>query len=106
FSPPLSQFSTRASVSHPPPSTMAPAPPATDAQPKRKRPMAINESKLNDFMGKAVGDLGAAMSACLAMIGDRLGLYKAMAGAGPMTPAQLATKSGTAERYCREWLLN
>jgi hypothetical protein len=50
--------------------------------------------------------MGAAMSACLVMIGDRLGLYKAMVGAGPMTPADLAKKTGTRERYIREWLLN
>lgn len=68
--------------------------------------MAINEAKLNEFMGRAVSDMGAAMSACLVMIGDRLGLYKAMAGAGPMTPADLAKKTGTRERYIREWLLN
>jgi 2-polyprenyl-3-methyl-5-hydroxy-6-metoxy-1,4-benzoquinol methylase len=68
--------------------------------------MSINEAKLNEFLGKAVGDMGAAMSACLVMIGDRVGLYKAMAGAGPMTPKDVAIKSGCAERYVREWLLN
>jgi 2-polyprenyl-3-methyl-5-hydroxy-6-metoxy-1,4-benzoquinol methylase len=68
--------------------------------------MAINESKLNEFLGKAVGDMGAAMSACLVMIGDRLGLYKAMAGAGPMTAAELSKKTGCRERYLQEWMLN
>ncbi|MBL9031964.1 MAG: class I SAM-dependent methyltransferase [Phycisphaerae bacterium] len=68
--------------------------------------MAIDEAKLHDFLGKAVSDMGAALSACLVMIGDRLGLYKAMAGAGPMTSAELAAKAGCAERYVREWLLN
>ena len=48
--------------------------------------------------------MGAAMNAALIVIGDKLGLYKAMAGAGPMTSAELAKKSGTAERYVREWL--
>ena len=46
--------------------------------------MAIDESKLNEFLGKAVGDLGAAMSAALMLVGDRLGLYKELAK-GPIT---------------------
>ena len=68
--------------------------------------MAINEAKLNEFLGKAVGDIGAAMSAVLVLLGDQLGLYKGMAGAGPLTPAELARRTGTAERYVREWLAN
>ena len=68
--------------------------------------MAINEAKLHEFMGRAVGDIGAAMSATLVLIGDKLGLYKAMAHAGPMTSAELAKKTGAAERYLREWLAN
>lgn len=68
--------------------------------------MAIQESKLQEFLGKALQDIGAGMSAVLVLIGDRLGLYKAMAGAGPLTPAQLAQRTGTAERYIREWLAN
>lgn len=64
----------------------------------------IDESKLNEFMEKVVGDLGAAIHATLVLIGDKLGLYRAMAGAGPLTPAELAARSGTAERYVREWL--
>ena len=48
--------------------------------------MAINEGKLNEFLGKAVGDFGATMHAALVVIGDKLGLYKAMAGAGPLSP--------------------
>src|SRR6185295_5657295 len=52
------------------------------------------------------GDLGGAASAVLALVGDRLGLYKAMHEAGPMTPAELAKKTGTNERYIREWLGN
>lgn len=68
--------------------------------------MAINPDKLNEFMGKAVGDMGAAFSAALVLLGDRLGLYKAMAGAGPMTPGELAKKTKTTERYVREWLDN
>ena len=64
----------------------------------------IDEAKLNAFMGRAVQDMGAAMHASLIVIGDKLGLYKAMAGAGPLTPAQLAAKAHTDERYTREWL--
>ena len=66
--------------------------------------MPINEAKLNDFMGKIVGDLGATMSGALLILGDRLGLYKAMAAAGPVTAGELAQRSGTSERYVREWL--
>src|SRR5215831_16684105 len=64
----------------------------------------LNEAKLHDFVMKAVGELGAAMNAALVLIGEKLGLYKAMAGAGPMTAAELARKSSTDERYVREWL--
>ena len=66
--------------------------------------MAVDEARLGEFMGKIVGDLGAAVSAALVVIGDKLGLYKAMAGAGGLTPAELASRTGTAERYVREWL--
>jgi SAM-dependent methyltransferase len=67
--------------------------------------MAINEARLNEFLGKAVGDLGAAMSASLMLVGDRLGLYKGLAQ-GAATSAELATRTGTHERYIREWLGN
>jgi SAM-dependent methyltransferase len=66
--------------------------------------LKIDEAKLNEFMAKAVGDMGAAINTSLILIGDRLGLYKAMAGAGPMTPSEVATKTGTCERYVKEWL--
>jgi DNA-binding SARP family transcriptional activator/SAM-dependent methyltransferase len=65
----------------------------------------IDETKLNEFMGKAVGDIGAAMSAALVVIGDELGLYKALANS-PATPQELAQRTGTIERYVREWLNN
>jgi SAM-dependent methyltransferase len=55
-------------------------------------------------MGQAMGEIGGAMNAALVMVGDKLGLYKAMAEAGPMTSAELAKKTGTMERYVREWL--
>jgi SAM-dependent methyltransferase len=64
----------------------------------------IDPAKLERFVGSVVSDLGATMNAALVRIGDKLGLYRAMAGAGPMTPAELAEKTGTAERYVREWL--
>jgi 2-polyprenyl-3-methyl-5-hydroxy-6-metoxy-1,4-benzoquinol methylase len=66
----------------------------------------IDQNKLNDFMGRAVGDIGSAISAALVLIGDKLGLYKAMAASGPVTPAELATRTETTERYVREWLNN
>ena len=68
--------------------------------------MSVDEAKLHEFLGKAVGDIGAGMSVALVLIGDKLGLYKAMAQAGPVTPAELARRTGTAERYVREWLAN
>src|SRR5688572_4816262 len=64
----------------------------------------IDENKLNEFMGKAVGEMGAAMNGALILIGDELGLYKAMNGAGPMRAADLALATGTNERLVREWL--
>jgi len=64
----------------------------------------INEDKLNAFMGQVVGELGATVNAGLIVIGDKLGLYKAMAQSGPITPGELADKTGTTERYIREWL--
>jgi SAM-dependent methyltransferase len=66
--------------------------------------MNIDSTKLDQFMGRMVGELGAAANAALVVLGDRLGLYKAMMEAGPMTSRQLAEKAGTDERYTREWL--
>ena len=56
------------------------------------------------FVEKAVGELGAAITAPLVVIGDELGLYRAMADGAPVTPAELASRTGTTERYVREWL--
>ncbi|HEX6997447.1 MAG TPA: class I SAM-dependent methyltransferase [Gammaproteobacteria bacterium] len=67
--------------------------------------MAVNEEKLNAFLGKAVGDLGASISAVLMLIGDELGLYRALAKKR-MSAAELAAETGTHERYVREWLAN
>ena len=65
--------------------------------------MAIDETKLNAFMGNFVRDLGAVMHAATIVVGDELGLYKALAE-GPLTADGLATKTGTDARYIREWL--
>jgi 2-polyprenyl-3-methyl-5-hydroxy-6-metoxy-1,4-benzoquinol methylase len=64
----------------------------------------IDEQKLEQFMGQFVQDMGAAATAPLVVIGDKLGLYKAMAGGDPLTPADLAARTGCRERYLREWL--
>jgi SAM-dependent methyltransferase len=64
---------------------------------------ALNMDKLNAFVGQFVGDLGAAVHAGMVVIGEKLGLYKALAS-GPMTSAELAAKTNTDERYVREWL--
>ena len=66
--------------------------------------MAADGDKLQEFMGKMADDMGAAMSASLVVLGDRLGLYKALADAGPSTSAGLAAKAGVNERNLREWL--
>jgi SAM-dependent methyltransferase len=65
--------------------------------------MAIDMDKLNAFIGRFVGDLGAAVHAGMVVIGEKLGLYKVLA-AHPMTSAELADKTATDERYVREWL--
>ncbi len=66
----------------------------------------INEDKMNAFLGKVVGDFGASLSSVLGYIGHKLGLYAALAASDGMTPVELAAKTGTTERYVREWLLN
>ena len=63
----------------------------------------MDEKKMTEFVEKAVGDVGALLGGAMVVIGDQLGLYRAMAGAGPLTPAELAGRTGTAERYVREW---
>lgn len=66
--------------------------------------MQIDEKRLEALLGKMVGDMGAAVNGALIIIGERLGLYRALAAAGAATPAELATETGAAERYVREWL--
>jgi SAM-dependent methyltransferase len=69
-----------------------------------EQPAAIDTDKLMGFVFRAVDEVGATLNTALVVMGDRLGLYRAMAGAGPLTPAELAERTGTAERYVREWL--
>jgi SAM-dependent methyltransferase len=65
----------------------------------------MNEDRLNELVGQAVGDFGAIVSGALVVIGDRLGLYRVLAAAdGPLTSAEVAERAGCAERYVREWL--
>jgi SAM-dependent methyltransferase len=63
----------------------------------------LEDAKLEALLEKMVGDMGAAAVAPLVMLGDRLGLYKALAEHGPMTTETLADRTGTTERYVREW---
>lgn len=65
--------------------------------------MDLDMTKLEPLLGTMVNDIGAAANAALVLTGDKLGLYRALAE-GPLTPAQLAGKTGTHERYVREWL--
>src|SRR3954466_10673849 len=64
----------------------------------------MDDIRLMEFVGKAVEDVGALLGGAMVVIGDKLGLYRSMAGAGALTPGELAARTGTAERYVREWL--
>ena len=66
--------------------------------------MAVDEAKLNDFLGQFVTDLGATANAAMVVIGHRLGLYRALADAPPLTAGELAERTGTTPRYVTEWL--
>jgi SAM-dependent methyltransferase len=66
----------------------------------------IDQSRVQAFLGQVIGDLGAALSAVLIRVGDRLGLYRAMRDGKPVTSLELAARTGLAERYVREWLHN
>jgi SAM-dependent methyltransferase len=66
--------------------------------------MVVDEVKLNELLGKAVNEWGAAEGALLTFAGDKLGLFKAMAGAGSLTPEELAKKTETHPRIIKEWL--
>ena len=66
--------------------------------------MPVDQERLQELLGRAVGDLSAGYGGVMVSIGDKLGLYQAMAGAGPLGPAEVARRAGCAERYVREWL--
>jgi SAM-dependent methyltransferase len=66
--------------------------------------MPPDQAKLDAFVGKMLNDMGAVATGAMVLIGDKLGLYKALAEGGALTPAELAARTGTAERYVREWL--
>jgi len=65
---------------------------------------AVDTDKLMQFVFRAVDEVGATLNAALVVMGDKLGWYRALADAGPLTPSELAARTGTAERYTREWL--
>jgi SAM-dependent methyltransferase len=65
---------------------------------------SVDEAKLNDLVGRMLGDMGAALNGSLVLLGDKLGLYKSLAGAGWISSHELARRAGAAERYVREWL--
>jgi 2-polyprenyl-3-methyl-5-hydroxy-6-metoxy-1,4-benzoquinol methylase len=69
-------------------------------------PRQVDQARLEEFLGQAIGDLAATISAGLVAIGDRLGLYKAMADGTPLTAEQLGARTGTAPVYLRPWLAN
>jgi hypothetical protein len=68
--------------------------------------VTVDQEALQEFVGKAVGEFGATVSAALVVIGDQLGIYKAMVDVGPLTVAELAARTGTDERYLHPWLVN
>ena len=80
----------------------------TSVQPGTARPSTptLDPERIEAFLHKAVADCGAAFGVLSAAIGDRLGLYRAMKDAGPVTPSELAGLTGVKERYAREWLMN
>ena len=64
----------------------------------------LDPEQLMAFVFRAVGEVGATLNTALVVMGDKLGLYRALAGAGPLTPGELAKRAGVSERYVREWL--
>ena len=66
--------------------------------------MVIDDTKMHEFIGKVVNEWGAAEGALITFIGDRLGLFKAMAGSGGLTSDELAKKTDTHPRIIKEWL--
>ncbi|MGW1379532.1 hypothetical protein ACWD6P_35430 [Streptomyces sp. NPDC002446] len=68
------------------------------------RGAVVDEARVQEFLARVITDGAAAVAGLCTSLGDRLGLYSAMAGAGPLTSAQLADRTGLVERYVREWL--
>src|SRR5512134_1052077 len=64
----------------------------------------IDQAKLESFLARTIGDISAAYGGVMVSLGSKLGLYKAMSGAGPVSSRELAARTGCAERYVREWL--
>jgi SAM-dependent methyltransferase len=69
-----------------------------------QEPVEVDGEKLEQFVFRAVEEVGATLNAALVVMGDRLGLYRALAGAGALTPVELAQRAAVGERYVREWL--
>ncbi|HZU40119.1 MAG TPA: class I SAM-dependent methyltransferase, partial [Solirubrobacteraceae bacterium] len=69
-----------------------------------EEPAQVDGERLMQFVFRAVDEVGATLNTALVVMGDKLGLYRALAGAGALAPAELAERTGTAERYVREWL--
>src|SRR6201999_2818291 len=67
-------------------------------------PAVVDGDKLMQFVFRAVDEVAATLNAALVVMGDKLGLYRALAGSGGLSPAELAQRTGSAERYVREWL--
>src|SRR6202012_2495965 len=66
----------------------------------------VDTDKLMEFVFRAVDEVGATLNTALVVLGDKLGLYRALAGTAGLTPGELAERTGTSERYVREWLNN
>src|SRR5262245_51702188 len=80
------------------------APPKEATMATAEAEIRTEEADIEEFVHKALGDVGSALTASLVVIGDKLGLYKGLAAGGPTTPAELAARTATTERYVREWL--
>jgi SAM-dependent methyltransferase len=78
--------------------------PEEDTMTTIEDPRSFDPDKLMSFVFRAVDEVGATLNTALVVMGDKLGLYRALAGAGPLTPTELAERTDTAERYVREWL--
>src|SRR3954452_3931314 len=74
------------------------------ASARRGATMSEADQEFEAYLTRCVGDLGATLQAATVLIGDELGLYRAMATGGPCTAADLGERTGTAERYVAEWL--